>query len=1117
MLSTNTQCRLIFKNIGNIEKLVTLTRDLTIEQTVAQLATKGVAQAEIEATLTKKGYTQAAIQEVLADRTSSNAKLTLVDRIKQMIAYQKALASLNGQEISTWVALKAAILSAGKALLSFLLTNPVGWAVLAVGAIASVVGVIDLVTTSTEEAREELNELTSELNDLQSEIDSLNSELKTTGQRIDEILQKDQITLVEQEELEKLQAQNDELERELRIKESLERIKKTETTKAATKVFNSVPDNGFWEARGTREYHVDKTGTGITYYHNVDRNRLDASLDYINQIREINKEIEKIEKEQSYYMIGSNKYEALENRIKVQEELKSQIQSTLGEYVEQFGDEDDNMLRGVSKETDAILDQLDEIYTKYDELMNYSETIEVDINQRLRDKFTHGSKLSDVNFMSNADREINNWLNSLSDEDKTIMLSCDLKDASLTELKNYLELQKKEIEQDPITFSDIFALENEKGELNTLGKLNEELDKIQSANSGLKEAMDTYNTAGKFTIDQLQDIVSYGDEYLKYLIDENGALELNEKALQDVAKAQVQKMKAEALSNLINTITGIEDQAHAEQFLAEQLINTADAYQEVSKASLVAWYNQQLMLGEIDKATLDKVASQADTMWKGINEIFDSVDFSFGDKVADDVDLLEKEITYLEAQFNAGMISYNDYLSQRKALLDDYYNQGKIKADEYYKYIVELHEDELSIYDKAINAVNRKIDDQIDLLEKQKESLEESYQLKIDSIQSEIDKLTEANKEREDQIALEKALYELEKAKRNRDKKLYNGEQFIYTSDPETIRDAQEEVYDIEFEKNIQRLEKEIEALEKELDDASKAIDDQIDDLQKYADEWKKIADVYEDTQEDMIAAQIWGVNWEKDLFDNRLDNLNDFKDKYIAAQEAMTKASLDLAKAQAQTGFGGNGSGNGNDNSAPKPDDSNSETIKELAIKQQISDYELKVNKLITEYREASSQRAGVSTLQTINGKIVQTQEAIKRKQKELEELQKNKYHTGLDKGYVGSDKFSDDKRLNILQVIGKGLRSNEVPAILEKKELVLTEEQQKNIVAALLNRPVDTSNFKQKNFLPQIDSTRNTSSGFSFSIGEIHLHEVKDVDGLSKAIITQLPNKVLQNCFKR
>lgn len=131
-------------------------------------------------------------------------------------------------------------------------------------------------------------------------------------------------------------------------------------------------------------------------------------------------------------------------------------------------------------------------------------------------------------------------------------------------------------------------------------------------------------------------------------------------------------------------------------------------------------------------------------------------------------DLLDKELNVLDKKMEAGYIDFEDYIKARLGLIEDYYRQGKIAADEYYSYLEKHYKQELSYRDKVINAVTRRIDKEIDGLEKQKDAIEDYYKLQIDALEKEKTLLQDANKERERQYKLQKALYEWERAKNQR-------------------------------------------------------------------------------------------------------------------------------------------------------------------------------------------------------------------------------------------------------------------------------------------------------------------------------------------------------------
>lgn len=140
-------------------------------------------------------------------------------------------------------ALGASILGAAKAVLTFLATNPIGWAIIAVGAIMGLVAAFDALTTSHKEYIEQLKETSQEVKDISSNIKSLNSELEATKQRIEELENKGPLSVTEDEELDKLREQNAELERQIQLEEAREERARNKQAQQAAGAFKT--DNDF--------------------------------------------------------------------------------------------------------------------------------------------------------------------------------------------------------------------------------------------------------------------------------------------------------------------------------------------------------------------------------------------------------------------------------------------------------------------------------------------------------------------------------------------------------------------------------------------------------------------------------------------------------------------------------------------------------------------------------------------------------------------------------------------------------------------------------------------------------------------------------------------------------
>lgn len=182
----------------------------------------------------------AALSEYLSHITNGSASMEGYNKSAAKAAATQAMGTTaTALSTTSWKALTASVWENIKAMASWMVSNPLGWIMLAVTAISAVVSIFDALTTSTEEWEEMLAETKEELSDLQTEAAELNSELDTTQQRMDELLNKGNLTLTEEEELERLRAESAELQRQI----ELNRIKQDETAKKAAEEFSGAMES----------------------------------------------------------------------------------------------------------------------------------------------------------------------------------------------------------------------------------------------------------------------------------------------------------------------------------------------------------------------------------------------------------------------------------------------------------------------------------------------------------------------------------------------------------------------------------------------------------------------------------------------------------------------------------------------------------------------------------------------------------------------------------------------------------------------------------------------------------------------------------------------------------
>lgn len=137
--------------------------------------------------------------------------------------------------------------------------NPVVLGVMAAGAaIVATIAIVDALTESFEEAQEKSAESRDAYESTKSELQSLESELETTSARIDELNSKEKLTVVEQAELEKLEALNQQLLTQKAIQEKIAGIQQTEAAENANNVLTKQ------QSWSTGEFMTDANGYYVT-------------------------------------------------------------------------------------------------------------------------------------------------------------------------------------------------------------------------------------------------------------------------------------------------------------------------------------------------------------------------------------------------------------------------------------------------------------------------------------------------------------------------------------------------------------------------------------------------------------------------------------------------------------------------------------------------------------------------------------------------------------------------------------------------------------------------------------------------------------------------------------
>lgn len=720
--------------------------------------------------------------------------------IAEVILAKKTENAENLKRIASNKSLNAVL----KEQLLLLLKNPFTWIV--VGTAAAVVA-IDLFTESLAEAQEKAEKSKQAYDDLVSELSTLRQEADTTREKIEE-LQKladnGTISLVEQNELDKLKETNEELEREIRLKEYSAQMAGKEASDDAV---NAITKKSETYSTGSVDPNtpVSELPRNASQIYTAQEDRIDAfqrridsatvKQEELNALIEKQKEIEQSFGNEADKYTEDSEWKKLQNQVNAKKSEIQTVEKEMSDYYDALSSEDDalrdeygNIIEGAEE----TVSRLEAVYKSFD-LYGAGGQTAVD---KVVEYFGDSNNESVVDALQDA---YNSFANG--DISKSSLYSMKEYQAVMSETgisASYLEqhlrdLAKAEKElgtQNPdetdISFSDIFSLKDAENNLTDLGKINEEIDKFQSSYKGLKEAMDSYNETGTFTLDQVQEIISYGGDYLKYLMDENGNLHLNEEALNKVAIARINEMRAKALSNLMDNLDKITNEEQALNYLETQLLNTATAYDALTASRIKAWSENALENG-ISQETINKVTKSFENQVSAINEMFNNISLdsiyksssSSAKKATKDAeqaikDYIDSYMDYMEKSLESGRIDYKTYSRDVAKLLKDMYAQGKIAAKDYHDYTKEMLEVQKDIYDKALSAITgllddeiNKIEDAIDAVEKQNDALEEQktlmenaasavsdyYQKLIDGIENTNDALDEQNEKLEEQLS----------------------------------------------------------------------------------------------------------------------------------------------------------------------------------------------------------------------------------------------------------------------------------------------------------------------------------------------------------------------------
>lgn len=288
----------------------------------------------------------------------------------------------------------------------------------------------------------------------------------------------------------------------------------------------------------------------------------------------------------------------------------------------------------------------------------------------------------------------------------------------------------------------------------------------------------------------------------------------------------------------------------------EKLIKATEELNDANKESAEKWRELTFSIADVGKEITELRINQYDEYIRDKEHLLDLLS-NRKDTIGMDLSvydgLMKSTLKTWQYLVDDGYEKNKEQIQDLEKTWMDYYD-ARIKREQ------EILEKQLDDHDRALDAVLDFIDDQLDGLDDQ------------------IDALKKINDERKEALELQKAQIALDKARNQKTRKvLRKGKGYVYEADEDAIREAEENIAEKQYEASVKQLEKQKENLE---------------ELKKV---WSEIPDLFEKYQNELLASQILGANWEQKILDGREDAYEDFKDAYFDLQEEIKDKSDEL------------------------------------------------------------------------------------------------------------------------------------------------------------------------------------------------------------------------------
>lgn len=631
-----------------IQELKKATKDYTTEATKRAIIETTLNEKQINQILSSKGLKG----EILETTTAELANITATN----------SLTVAESGMTTVTISLKNAFKGLWATIGGFVAAHPILAITASIGAgIAAFIKISDMIITTYNEASEKLDDCRNKLNNASSDVENAKSKLDSINESIKEIQDKGTLSLTDQEDLDRLKKEKEELERTLEIYKEKECYAKKDTEDSAVKKLTDskyTSKNDMYSYKTDENGDIKQTNLGLVTY--------DSVIDYYQALK-----IQYEEQQKYLDWINDNHPDWSDTVI---DRVKNSLSATKEEMADILVDINDSSdsLYGVTDNGKKLKNTISDMNLEF-EIFRYKigETSFDDLTNSAK-KLVAALRLED----NNSKNQIMDYLNSLSDEDFSLLVKSNVtfdENTTVENLKETIKAAQEEANKSSVDLSvktfDPTSLLTESDDKSkdkaTLADLQSEADLLSSIQKEMSET-------GRIGVDSMQKIIKqYPEaknalsEYMAGLIDEQELFAQLEQVYEDDKNAYVDKIyeQMETTTQFLENIS--QDYPDFFDFLSNLYQDDLGNYTTVAE-----------LKKEIDTA----LVSALDSLWRGHYQLIQDKATGLYSAIIDDQAMLDGTISEEESDNILNGISdeverANSALTRLNEIKNSYVNQ----------------------------------------------------------------------------------------------------------------------------------------------------------------------------------------------------------------------------------------------------------------------------------------------------------------------------------------------------------------------------------------------------------------------------------------------------------